>query len=142
LSIDVDQDALKACCDLVGRTGARELQFGYLNDDVPVDQADWWAHAQYRSARIAVEHHAGPLEALEALARRLLTGARCKCGRLVALSDRGATAYAEAHMADGSTWDAATARAAGQCRWRRIGPRWRAGCENRKARRAKRKRRR
>jgi hypothetical protein len=126
--IDLDQDALHATIDLVGRTGATQLQFGYLHDDVPVHQADWWAHAQYRGARIAVEHHAGPIEALEALARRLLTGAKCKCGKLVALSDTEAVAF-EGRLLDGTTWTPQQAAAAGQCRWHRNGPRWTRGCE-------------
>jgi hypothetical protein len=125
--LDLDDDALVATVDLVGRTGARGLQFGYLNDDVPIDQADWWAHAEYKGTRISVEHHAGPLEALDALARRLLTGARCKCGKLVALSDQGAVAF-NCHLVDGTRWTSEQAAAAGQCRWRRLGPKWERGC--------------
>lgn len=128
--ITLDEDALFAAVDLVGRSGATQLEFGYLHDDVPVEEADWWAHARYRGARISEEHHRGPVEAAEALARRLLTGAKCKpCGRLVALSDTGAIAYENAAMVDGTRWTAEQAAAAGQCRWRRDGARWVRGCE-------------
>lgn len=123
-----EADAMKACVDLVGRTGATGFEIGFLHDGVPIDQAGWYAHAQYKGARITTQNHPGPIEAADALARRLLNGAKCRCGRLVALSDRGAMAH-EAHLADGSFWTAQQAAAAGQCRWRRFGPRWERGCE-------------
>ena len=47
----LDQNALDASIHLVGRTGATSFEIGYLNDGVPV-------------------------EAAEALARRLLDGAK------------------------------------------------------------------
>lgn len=123
----VDQDAVVAAADLVGRTGATGFEIGYLHDDVPNEEAGWYASAQYRGARI-IEESSGPTEAAEALARRLLTGARCKCGKLVALSDSGAVAYDDVTMADGTKWTVDKARAAGQCRWRRMGARWQQGC--------------
>lgn len=123
-----DQDALLAAVDLIGRTGSKEFQIGYLHDDVPIDKAGWWAHATYKGARISVEDHHGPIEAAEALARRILVGGRCKCGKLVALSDDGAMAY-NGLLPDGSRWTVEDARAAGQCRWRRYGRRWQQGCE-------------
>lgn len=116
-----------ACTDLVGRTGAKEFQLGYLHDEPP---HQWYAQAQYKGARIIEENHAGPSEAADALSRRLLTGARCAhCGGLVALSGSGAVAYQNPVMADGREWTAADAAAAGQCRWHRMGPKWVMGCE-------------
>jgi hypothetical protein len=117
-----------ACADLVGRAGARQFQIGYVHDDVPVDQAGWYAHAQYRGARIQVTDQRGPAQAADALARRILTGAQCRCGRLAALSADGAVAYEDVAMADGTRWTAAEARAAGQCLWRRLGQRWEPSC--------------
>lgn len=126
----LDEDAGIAAIDLVGRTGAKQLQFGYLHDDVPVEQAGWYAHAQYRGSRIVEENHRGPIEALEALARRILTGGKCThCGGLVALSDDGAMTYPGAAMADGTVWTEVQIRAASQCRWTRQGRRWARGCE-------------
>lgn len=139
--IDFDEDAVAAVIDLVGRTGATGLQFGCLHEDRPVHEADWWAHAQFKGSRITVEHHAGPQEALDALARRLLTGALCRCGRLVALSDVGAFAYNSATLADGRQLTAEEAAQLGQCRWRRVGPRWHRGCESRADRRAQKRKR-
>lgn len=144
--IAFDQDALTAAVDLVGRSGARDFELGYLHDDVPVGEAAWWAKAQYQGARLTVENQPGPVEAAEALARRVLTGGRCAhCGGLVALSDDGAVAFETGHLVDGTQWNVEDARAAGTCRWRRVADRWARGCERtdrasrRRQRRAERK---
>lgn len=129
----LDDDATVAAADLVGRTGATQFKIGYLHDDVPPEEAGWYAHAQYRGARITVEDQPGPAEAADALARRLLTGAKCyHCGGLVTLSDDSAFAFHRARTVDGVRWDIEQSAAAGWCRWRRIGNRWEGGCENRK----------
>ena len=110
MTLQLDEDALYAAADLIGRTGATELQFGYLHDGVPVAEAAWWAHAQYRGARVVVEDHRDPVAAIEALARRLLTGGRCThCGGETVLSGDGSSPI--------------------QCRYRRVGARWVRGCE-------------
>lgn len=128
----LDDDATVAAADLVGRTGATHFQVGYLHDDVPPEEAGWYAHAQYRGARIIAQDHKHPAEAAEALARRLLNGAKCMhCGGLVSLSDAGAMAY-NTRLVDGTAWTIEQAAAAGLCQWRRIGKRWERGCENRK----------
>jgi hypothetical protein len=120
------QDAVVAAADLVNRAGARQFEIGYLNDeDDPAFATagpQWWAHAQYSGTRIIVEGFDRPDQAAEALAQKLLTGAKCRCGKLVALSDGGAL-FTSGQMADGSTWTPEQARAAGQCRWRRAGSR-------------------
>lgn len=105
-----DEDALVAGVDLVGRTGATDFEVGYLHDDVPVAEAGWYAKAQYRGARLTAEDHPGPVEAVEALARRLLKGALCKCRRRVTLAGS---------QGDGS-----------KCRWTRVGRRWTSECES------------
>lgn len=128
--MNLDEDAVVAAVELVGRTGATGFEIGYLHDDVPSDRAGWYAHAQYKGARISEEDHRGPTEAADALARRLLTGAKCTgCGGLVALSDAGAIAYPSATLTDGTKWDAKTAVAATQCRWTRAGRHWQKGCQ-------------
>lgn len=99
-------DIVVACADLVGRAGASGFEIGYLHDDVPVEEAGWYAHAQYKGARITVEDHQSPTAAALALAQRLLDGATCRCRRPVSLSDRR----------DG-------------CRWRLMGARWEPGCD-------------
>jgi hypothetical protein len=125
---ELDEDAVIAAADLAGRTGARAFEVGYLSDDPP---HQWYAHARYQGARISTEDHPGPVEAVEALARKLLTGAKCThCGGLVALSGSGAFAFRQPVMADGTSWTAEQARAAGQCRWTRKGRRWEAACQS------------
>lgn len=101
----VNDDILAACIDLVERTGSTGFEIGYLHDDVPIEQAAWWAHAAYQGARIAVENQTSPTNAALALAQRLLNGATCRCGKLVTLSDTTPG-----------------------CRWRLIGQRWEPGC--------------
>jgi hypothetical protein len=97
-----------AALDLIGRTGAKGTEIGYLNEDVPHEKADWYANAQYQGARITAEHHPGPVEALEALARRLLNGGLCtRCRNKITLSGDDPA----------------------RCRWTRHGPKWVRGCE-------------
>lgn len=123
-------DQVTAACELVGRTGARGLEVGYLHEDVPAHLADWWAGARYRGAVITTEHHASPAAALTALAVRLLTGAKCgHCRGLVALDGAGATWYRDGVHSDGSTIDETTARTR-QCLWHRDGPTWVRGCQH------------
>ncbi len=76
----LDEDAMMAAFDLVGRAGATSLEVGWLHDGVPVEDAAWYATAKYRGARVTEENHRGPDAAVEALAVRLLTGAMCRCG--------------------------------------------------------------
>jgi hypothetical protein len=102
----LNDDIVIACADLVGRAGASGFEIGYLHDDVPAEDAGWYAHAQYHGARIIVEDHRSPTGAALALAERLLSGAMCRCRRPVALTDR-----------------------LGGCRWRLIGARWEPGCD-------------
>jgi hypothetical protein len=129
----LDEDAMFAALDLVGRSGAKGVEFGHLHDDVPVAEAAWWAQAQYAGARLMVENHRGPIEALEALARKLLDGAMCAhCRGLVSLGGGGAMVYPGSRRPDGSVVDAAEVarlRTTPQCRWTRMGPRWVRGCE-------------
>ena len=103
-----DQDAFNAALDLIHRAGAIQLEFGYLNEDVPIPAADWYATATYQGAKVIVEHHVGPVEAVEALARRLLAGGICTyCTRVITLSGGGGKKV---------------------CRWRRHADRWVRGC--------------
>jgi hypothetical protein len=128
---DEGKAALMAVTELVGRTGAREFTLGYIHDDVPAVDAAWYAHAQYKGYRITEENHPGPIEAAEALARRLLTGARCACGKLVSLDADQAFAFRVAVMTDGSTFTSDDAQAAGLCRWTRHGEHWVSACGRR-----------
>lgn len=99
-------DAVTACADLVGRAGGLGFEIGYVHDDVPVDEAGWYAHAMYLGARLTAENHASPSAAAQGLAERILRSARCKCGQPVRLNDTSPG-----------------------CRWRLVGAKWEPGCD-------------
>lgn len=75
-----DMPELEACLDLAGRCGAKAFEIGYLHDDVPVEEAGWWASLQYLGARIMVDEQPSPEAAAKELAARILRGATCRCG--------------------------------------------------------------
>lgn len=102
----LNEDAVIACADLVGRAGASDFEIGYLHDDVPIEEAGWYAVAKFKGARITTESHRSPTTAAIALAERLLAGATCRCRKPVTMS--GATPG---------------------CRWHLVGPRWEPGCD-------------
>jgi hypothetical protein len=103
-----DQDALDAGLDLVGRTGAKSIEIGFLHEDVPVEEAGWYAHVQYHGARVTSEDHKSPVDAVEGLARQLLESGLCAfCGERIALADFPGK----------------------RCRWTRNGKQWTRGCE-------------
>lgn len=107
-------DAVVAAADLVGRSGATSFEIGYLHDDVPADEAGWYATAYYRGARLTGEHPSDPARAAEALARAVLNGARCThCNGEVLIGDQLPTRR-------------------NYCQWRREGQRWTRGCEGRR----------
>lgn len=101
----LNEDAVMACAHLVDRAGASGFEIGYLHDDVPVDEAGWYAIAFYQGARLTADDHKSPSLAATALAERILRGATCRCGETVALSG-----------GEG-------------CRWRLVGARWEPGCD-------------
>jgi hypothetical protein len=119
-------DAVLALAYLADRAGARAFEIGYNGTD---DAPQWWASVHYRGLRVQTEGHPQPSGAADALARKLLTGARCRCGKLVALSPFGALAHVVAPMVDGTRWTAAEAAQAGQCLWKRQEARWASGCD-------------
>lgn len=130
--IRMDEDALVASVDVIGRTGARDLEFGHTGDDhSALADVTWWAVCSYQGTRLMVEDHPNPVAALEALATRVLTGGMCThCRGLIALSDDGAIAF-DGHLLDGSPMTRERAEAMPQCRWHREGKRWVRGCEDR-----------
>jgi hypothetical protein len=142
--ISLDQDAMVATVDLVGRSGAREFELSWSCPHTPGEEdghscpgVRWHAHAQYRGVRLSGLDRPGPVEAAEALARRLLTGATCRCGRLVTLSDTSAVALDQPRavlqnqLRDLGLEMVSAKRAAkvGFCRWTRLGRRWEPSCD-------------
>lgn len=99
-------DAIVATADLVGRTGATGFEIGYVHDDVPVEEAGWYAHATFKGTRIMADEHRSPSGAALGLAEKLLAGGRCRCGQTVTLDDDRPG-----------------------CRWRLMGQRWEPSCD-------------
>lgn len=99
------EDAVIAAVDLAGRAGARDITFGFLHEDRP-DNPGWYLHVTYQGARVMTGEHRTATAAAMDLAERLLTGAACRCGLPVALSDG----------VEG-------------CRWRLVGQRWEPSCD-------------
>lgn len=138
----LDEDALKAAGDIIGRSGATKFEIGYVNDEaVRVDEAGWFAWADYSGTRIIEQDHRDPVAAAEALARRILTGAICQhCQGLISMQDGGAIVYPGGIMRDGSIMTEERARSMRQCRWTRQGARWEPGCTTARRLAASRKR--
>lgn len=67
-------NAVVACADLAGRTGAKSFNIGYLDDEAPYK---WYAEALYKGARLFSDEYNNPNDAADALARRLLEGGTC-----------------------------------------------------------------
>lgn len=127
-----EQEALfQACVNLIGRSGAKEMTFGYLNDDaIKVEEGDWWAEAQYQGARLFVEHFIHPVDAVFALAMRVIRGAKCAhCGRVVTLTPGEYFAYMNSTLLNGEKWDIETTYERGSCLWIYNGQKFEVGCK-------------
>lgn len=122
----LEVEAVLACANLAERAGASGFRIGHSDPDAgPVT---WFCAAEYGARDIAASGHPDPAAAAMALAKRIMTGAKCRCGRLVALSVLGAMAPpASATMLDGS--DPLALRNAGLCLWMLEGRRWEPGCD-------------
>lgn len=106
-----EEDIIVATADLAGRSGARDFTVGHLHDGVPVEEAAWYAQVTYQGRRLFVEKQPGPVEACDALAKRLLEGGLCThCGKTVTVSPF-------------------TSPLADPCYWRRDGAEWKRGCQ-------------
>lgn len=108
-----DLERMVAAIDAVGRTGAKAIETGYLDENVPAHLARWYATAEYRGAKVSADEHASPVDAAEALLGRLINGGKCvACGRRSRMS--GAAAGVEGDH----DW----------CVWSRVGDCWVPGC--------------
>jgi hypothetical protein len=111
MSAYMDEDAVMACVELVGRTGAKDFEIGYLRDEeteghpVAIEDAGWYAKCTVQGHILAAEEAQGPSEAADGLSRRILTGGQCThCKQTITL------------------------KSGPGCRWRRMGSHWERGC--------------
>jgi hypothetical protein len=124
-----DKDALLAAADVVRRSGALSFKVGVCDTENEFGwKKGWWAAAFYSGARlIGVDGWPGPTQAAEALARRLIDGARCKCGRVATL-EGSSPLFPKKRLTDEAIWSVEEQLKAGQCVWTRQGGDWRSGC--------------
>lgn len=107
----MNEPRLIAAVELVGRSGARQLEFGWTDDDGP-RPGEWYASAFYRGTRVTVEHQHDAPAAVEALAFRLMEGGQCvHCGRSITVPG---FVYTDDRPA---------------CEFRREGEHWVRGCD-------------
>lgn len=111
--------AIVAAAGLVGRSGGKAFNVGYLDETPRMEDARWWASAEYRGAKVIIDEQQSPALACELLARRILEGGRCAhCRQRVTLK-QVRSSFGNFNVAGGTR----------HCRWFRVGPRWFRGCE-------------
>jgi hypothetical protein len=121
------RDITYATADLIGRSGATELQIGYLDENVPSHLARWYATARYRGTRITADEHTSPQDALTALARQVLEHGQCQgCGGVVTLTPEPITTAFGRTLLDGNRLEVDPSTRT--CMWVREGRRWEMGC--------------
>lgn len=111
-----EQHRLTSAIDMIGRMGAKDLEFAYVNDEpTTIANMDWWAKANFRGSIIFTEHHIGPIQALEGLVEKVSRGAKCRhCGNTI---QWGVTPR--------------TTPAKDRCVWDKVNGRWERGCRDR-----------
>lgn len=103
----MNTDRLNAAVEAIARAGANDFEIGFLDPDVPMEDAHWWAKAQWKGTRVQVDDRPGPDAAADALAKKVLVGGQCiRCGRIITLNTFGLG-----------------------CFWRREGAHWLRGCD-------------
>jgi hypothetical protein len=103
-----DLDAVIAAVDVVGRSGGKHFEIGYLDDEEP---HRWYATATYQGAKAIGEHPTSPDKAADLFAYKVLHGGQCThCRRTI------------------NVHPSRRHRPPGQCVWRRRGDSWIRGC--------------
>lgn len=96
----MDDDAVIAAADLVGRAGARSFEIGWdcphgdtVGEDHDCPGVRWYASASYRDREVKLGGHPGPVEAAEALDAQ---GLRIGAGLAKEIDELSRTAAMEA----------------------------------------------
>ncbi len=78
-----EKDAIAHTVEAIGRTGARSLELGFLDDDPP---HRWYATAQYQGAKVSCDGQEDPVGAVLGLYAVLAAGGECTtCRRTIAV---------------------------------------------------------
>lgn len=107
---DVDESwqqhpAVLAAVDLTRRAGALGVEIGYE----PTEPPRWYFEARYTATTFTVRGCRTPDQAAVRLAKKLLDGGMCRCGRT-------------------GTTDALEGRRSDRCLWQLIGAKWEPAC--------------
>lgn len=129
-----DNEVIAASVNLFTRCGAQEFDYGHMLENVPSEDADWYAYVGFRGSRITVEHQRGPVQALDALAARVLDGGMCTtCTRICTTRPDGVMVRDTVHVHTGAKVSqeeaAANVERNGACHWVRDGDHWYSGCD-------------
>lgn len=112
-------ECVQAIADLVGRSGAREFEMGYVDAEVEGGPETWYCTAVYRGAKLFVDDQPTPAHAADGLAHVILDGGMCThCGEKT--STRGTPLGV--YIKFGRSKKA-------RCIWYRDGNVWKRGCE-------------
>jgi hypothetical protein len=107
-------DAIVACADLVGRSGGKDFEVGYLDETAAIEDARWYATASFLGAKVIIDEQPSGALACELLARKLLEGGQCvHCRRVVTVRGEGVGALSIFGRRGPKT-----------CLWIRDGERW------------------
>lgn len=116
-------DAITTTIEAVGRTGARAMEVGHVDDDPP---ARWFASAFYQGKRVSCDNQPNPLAAVIGLYAILAAGGLCiHCERTIAL-EHGEVGLVDGARMSGGVFQSRRAEAEPRAYCvRRIGAGWR-----------------
>lgn len=125
MSVLEQQDCVTAIADLAGRSGARELEIGWLRDpDEPEFEklgAGWYVSVFYKGLRLTVDEQPTPAHACDGVAHKLLDGGTCAhCLKQTTTAQTPLGTYEHG---------ASPPAGEGVCVWYRDGAKWVRGCE-------------
>lgn len=96
---DIAGDVIAHTADAIGRTGAKALEIGFLDDEPP---HRWYATAMFRGVKVSCDNQPDPAGAVLGVYAMLAAGGTCAaCGRMVAVEHGAAGLTDGARMVGG-----------------------------------------